>query len=513
QLGLTIASILLTHFAPSLAPVLTIPSAIGQPLSSGDVHNIILNGVFLIVALIFTIWLLVSAGPILILGRPFGVRATENGIESVNEIGWRSRIAWHEARLFEIDSKGDGQIRRTYRLYGQGKSVTWQEYASGLGAGRAPYHATTSENALRQAALLNLITARTGLKPRTIVRKLERPPIAAATAAPPSYPPYPPYPPAPYPPAPESYAIASESYPSVAGRAQLAPAARLELPAEARQRVRNRRSNAVVWGMCALFLAALAGAEGVVPVTDYDWVNWVSMAALALLALNCIRMAVVSVRGYKPAVAVAGPPPVAAPTLDEASSAYALSYRAPARNRSRTFVLGLLLAANLIPGAIAFFQAFGALFSINPLFNQQPLTDPANAVISVFGGLWDFILGLVLVPLGIGGIVWLVVALRLTRAPAVTVRVDANGLTRLTAFKPVLIPWSTMREVVWTPHGVGSAPAYIVRTDDPLQTITWPTSPHYLDSTLTPADARPIGPDELAALVAVRIGQDIRVSA
>jgi hypothetical protein len=520
--GVFVAFVLLSHFAPSLAPSLFGPPTSTQPLSAAEMAWTAVYAVLFVAIVASGIWIVVRVGPMLFLGRPFGLRVTTDGIESRNELGVRTYLAWNEIRLFEVAGP-QAQFSRSFSVYGPGKSISWREYRTGLAAEYLPAGATAIENTQRLAALVNLVTARTGLEPRTIVRALERPSTTAPTAALAAYPPtppmpYPPYPqPAspltPYPPTPESYAVGPESFPSVAGRAQPVPAVRLELPAEARQRARNRRSNAAIWVVFALCLVALACAEGVVPVTDYAWVNWASVAALALLALNCIRLAAASLRPRKPAVAEAGPPPVAAPTLDDATSAYALSWHAPARNRGRLLVLGLPLAVNLIPGAIAMFQAFGAFFSINPLFSQQPPTDPANAIIGVFGSLWDFILGFMLVFLGLGGIVQLVVALRLTRAPAVTLRVDANGLTRLTTFKPILIPWSTMREVVWTPHGIGSAPAYIVRTDDALQTITWPTSPQYLDSTLTPTNTHPIGPDELAALVAARIGQSIRVSA
>lgn len=516
--GFILGFVLISHFDPSLKPALFQTPTSAQPMDAGQIATLVTYALIFVGGVVFAVWIVMRPGPTLFFGRPFGMRATADGIENHTNWGGHTFIAWNEIRLFEVSS-GSAQISRSFSVYAPGKSITWHEYRVGFAAQYVPVGAMGIETAQRQAALVNLVTARTGLEPRTIVRRLERPPITAPTAAPSSYPPnplmpypQPVYPLASYPPAPESYTAGPELYPSVVGRAQAAPAVRLELPAEAQQRARNRRSNVVVWVVFALCLVALACAEGVAPVTDYDWVNWASVAALALLALNCVRLAVVNVRRRKPVVAVAGPPVVAAPALDGASGACALSYRAPARNRGRTFVTGLLLAVNLIPGAIAMFQAFGAIFSINPFFNQQPPTDPANAVIDVFGGLWDFILGFVLVFLGMGGMAQLVVALRLIRAPAVTVRVDANGLTRLTAFKPILIPWSTMREVIWTPHGVGSAPAYIVRTDDPLQTITWPTSPHYLDPTFMPADARPIGADELAALVAARIGQAIRIS-
>ncbi len=517
--GVMLAFALLSHFDPALDPSLFESPASTRPMRPTEIAWIAVFAVLFVAIAAFGVWVVVRVGPTLFFGRPFGLRVTVDGIESQSELGRRARLAWSEIRLFEVSGAESG-FSRSFSVYAPGKSLTWREYRVGFAAQYVPVGATGIENAQRLAALLNLVTARTGLEPRTIVRKLERPPIAAPTAAQPAYPPHPPmpypqpaYPLAPYPPAPESYTAGPEPSPSVAGGAQTVPGVRLELPAEARQRARNRRSNAVAWVVLALCLVALACAEGVAPVTDYDWVNWASVAALALLALNCLRRVVASVRWRKPVVAVAGPPLVAAPALDGASGAYALSYRAPARNRGRVFMTGLLLAVNLIPGAIAMFQAYGAIFSINPVFNNQPPTDPANVLISVFGGLWDFILGFVLVFLGMGGIAQLVVALRISRAPAVTVRADANGLTRLTVFKPILIPWSTMREVVWTPHGVGDTPAYMLRTDDPLQTITWPASPQYLDSTLTPTDGAPIGPDELAALVAARIGQSIRVSA
>lgn len=47
--------------------------------------------------------------------------------------------------------------------------------------------------------------------------------------------------------------------------------------------------------------------------------------------------------------------------------------------------------------------------------------------------------------------------------------------------------------------------------DNPLEAITWPTAPRYLAAATPSEGAMPIGADELAALVAARIGRPIRV--
>ncbi len=70
-----------------------------------------------------------------------------------------------------------------------------------------------------------------------------------------------------------------------------------------------------------------------------------------------------------------------------------------------------------------------------------------------------------------------------------------------------------MREVVWSPRGLGGAPVYTMLTDNPIEAISWPTSPRYLVAAAPANGAAPIGPDELAALVAARTGGPIRVVA
>lgn len=106
-------------------------------------------------------------------GRPFGVRATASGIEGRTDTGAHSDIAWSEICLFEV-SGAASNFSRSFSVYAPGKAVTWREYRTGMGSEYAPASATASENALRQAALLNLITARTGLEPRTLSKALRR---------------------------------------------------------------------------------------------------------------------------------------------------------------------------------------------------------------------------------------------------------------------------------------------------------------------------------------------------
>src|SRR5579859_4398923 len=154
-------------------------------------------------------------------GRPFGVRATPEGIEGCIEFGSRVHIAWREVILFEVSGVSG---YATFALYAPGKCVTWGEYWPGNGSQYSPAGATESEMALRQAALLNLVTARTGLEPRTLAESLRRDFIGVPASAP--------------------------------------------------------QAGAFVFAILALLMACLAIGEYRFPITPYAWANRPSVGAL-----------------------------------------------------------------------------------------------------------------------------------------------------------------------------------------------------------------------------------------
>jgi hypothetical protein len=517
-----LAFVFIPMLAPSFEPAL-FASSRNAPLDTGEIVTLMIDAIAVVGIAAVLIWFFARFGPAYYLGRPYGMRVTADGVEERTPGGKRIFLAWNEIRLFEaLATQPFGVAVRGFAIYAPGKAIWWPTLTPAMTA--LPVGATALENAHRLAALVNLITAHTGLEPRTIERKLERP--ANAVPFPPlAYPtaPYPPMPVAPvvYPPAPETYVAVAASAPApaafgVAG-APSVPFAVAEDAVSVRRRASNRRQWAVVWSLAALGLVVLACAEGFVPITDYGVVNWLSVAALVGLVVNAILRASGYFKKVKPVspATVAGPPPVTSPMLDSATSAYALRYRAPTNKRWRLLITSTLMAINVIPAAIGLIQAAISFFSLNfSMINHQlSSTDPTGSVFTIFDDAWIFILGGILGFLGLGGATQLFVALRLNRAPAVTIRVDADGLSQLTILKPTLVPWSNIQEIIWTPRGVGDAPAYMVRclSDGGVRQLSWPTSAQYLDSSLMSADARTIGPDELAALVAARIGRPIRV--
>jgi hypothetical protein len=132
-----------------------------QPMSiTGIIGHIALasGGVVIIVAVVIVG---IRAAPFLF-GRPFGVSATNQGLDARTEFGTRIHMDWDEARLLEVAS-GNTQSRRRFNLFAPGKSIAWTEYATGLGAQYTPANISSSEMTLRQVALLNLIVARTNL--------------------------------------------------------------------------------------------------------------------------------------------------------------------------------------------------------------------------------------------------------------------------------------------------------------------------------------------------------------
>lgn len=374
-------------------------------------------------------------------GRPFSISATPLGIDAHTELGSWVHMGWDEMRLLEVNT-GDIHARRHFNLYAQGKRIGWTEYMTGFGAQYVPMGATSSEMTLRQAALLGLIVARTGLAPRTLAKSLESKPTPTRTA--------------------------------------------------------KRSSNAAVLLVAALFLAGITAADFLLPVTPLTWVNWGSAGSL-VLATFCFVIA-----GLRTALARrrlpthASPPSVGAPPLDALGVVYILSWRTPPLTRLLVILLGLCLAFNLIPGAWVLFLQFAPF---QPGNQSQILSD------GVFTFMGRFALAFALAGLGLVG---LGLAYGGARAATVSIRADKDGLTTGSGQRQQLMAWSSVQDISW-----GSGPrgqfAYLVKSDMPTFQISWPSGSQ-VTSTIPPSDgAMPIGADELAALVAARIGKPIRV--
>ena len=108
-------------------------------------------------------------------GRPFGVTATDEGIECRTQLGRRFFVPWIEMRLFEVDGSGaTGFGRRRFRLYGSRHIAEWQDNPLKYNE-FAPHEMAPEEMAARLQAVVNLIAARTDLAPRTLAKALRLP--------------------------------------------------------------------------------------------------------------------------------------------------------------------------------------------------------------------------------------------------------------------------------------------------------------------------------------------------
>lgn len=422
---------------PTLEEQLT--GVLPQPLSAIEIA-LRIAGACVVVALVAVIGYYAVRIVPLLFGRSFGISVTPLGIDAHTELGSLVHMNWGEMRLLEVNT-GDTQARRRFNVYGQGKRIAWTEYMTGFGAQYVPVGGTASEMILRQAALLGLIAARTGLAPRTLAKSLKSKPTPA--------------------------------------------------------RATNRSSNAIVLLVAALFVAGVTAADFFLPMTPLAWVNWVSVGSLAFITLCLVIASLRAVFTTRTLPAHASPPSVGAPVPDAPGVAYALSSRLPALRRIFLIFIGLFLAFNVVPGAWALFMLFTPFL---PGHETQLLSE------SAFTMLGRYMLAFVL---AIFGLIGLGLAFVGTRAATTRIRADKDGLTTRTGPSEQLMAWSSVQDISWG-LGVGGKFAYLVKSDVPSFQISWVAGPQ--PSVIPPSDgAIPIGPDELAALVAARTGKPIRV--
>lgn len=116
-------------------------------------------------------------------GRPFGVMATDEGVECHTELGRRFFVPWNEMRLFEVDGSGaTGLGLRRFRLYGSRHTAEWHDHPLKYNE-YAPHGMTPEEMAARLKAMVDLIAARTNLVPRTLSKSLRLPGTGAVRRA------------------------------------------------------------------------------------------------------------------------------------------------------------------------------------------------------------------------------------------------------------------------------------------------------------------------------------------
>lgn len=376
-----------------------------------------------------------------LLGRSFGVTATEQGIDARTEFGSRLHMAWDEARLLEAVS-GDANAFRRFSLYASGKRIGWAEYMTRLGGDYVPAHISSSEMTLRQTALLNLVVARTGLPLRTLAKSLQSKPAPARTV--------------------------------------------------------KRSPNAVALLVFALILAGIAVVDFFFPVTPVPWLNWVSTGSLAFLIVCLIIASLWTALARSALPAHASPPSVGAPSFDAPGVVYVLSWRPPQLRRLALICIGLCLAFNLIPSVLTLLLSFGLSL---PGSHPQFLSD------GVYTFMGRFVLGFVLALVGLVGLAMAYGGMIVT---TFRIRADKDGLTTGSGRRQQIMAWSSVQDISWGSGGRGQF-TYLVKSDVPTFQISWSAGPQAANVNPPGNGAIPIGGDELAALVAARIGKPIRV--
>src|SRR5689334_220811 len=126
--AVSVVGFVYTLLAPVFAPL---PSALTNQLDNTRPQQISgLENVFrfagavtAIAILIVLVVLLIRLFPFL-LCRPFGVTATEQGLDAQTEFGTRIHIDWREATLLEAMGT-NGSAAQQYSLYSPGKCISW----------------------------------------------------------------------------------------------------------------------------------------------------------------------------------------------------------------------------------------------------------------------------------------------------------------------------------------------------------------------------------------------------
>jgi hypothetical protein len=225
-------------------------------------------------------------------------------------------------RLLEL---GGASIRRRFILYAPGKCIEWTDYSANyamdLGSGYVPAGATASEQTLRQAKLLSLISVHTGLAPRTLRKSMQRDPASSPGA--------------------------------------------------------QRRTVVVVFFVCVLIMVGIMVVDIVFPITPYRWVNWASAGSLALATLVLSVFSARLAKTNRRLPEQATPPSASAPPLDGSGIRYTLSWKSPLLRRLVGIGLGVCLLVNLLPALWVLLPAlFGSSF--------QPVSENASPSIGTF---------------------------------------------------------------------------------------------------------------------------------
>lgn len=136
-----------------------------------------------------------------------------------------------------------------------------------------------------------------------------------------------------------------------------------------------------------------------------------------------------------------------------------------------------------------------------PGYHPEILSD------GVFTYMMRFVLGFALAMFGLIGLALVYSGMI---AATIAIRADKDGLTTGRGRRQQLMVWSSVQDISWGLVGRGQF-AYLVNSDVPTIQFSWPAGPQVARATLPSDGAMPIGADELAALVAARIGKPVQV--
>jgi hypothetical protein len=404
------------------------------------------------VVLLIAICLLVRQAVPLFFGQPFGITATNAGVEYRTELGGHRFLPWEEIRVLEVRSSS--RASRNYMLYGARTSAGWTE-TEGVIAMQdfAPDGITREEMTYRLQALLDLIGVRMGLRPRTFSKRL-----------------------------------------------QAIPAAGTESPAS--QPGASRVSGQQVG--CAAFLVlfaaapiALAVAVLRVPFSGIQALNDVMAASLCLTALLIVGVAVWTVAMARRTPRAAGKyVPTSAPPSGADDGRCTLAYAIPTRIRLTFLITGLLLCLDILP-----FTAVAAATLVSELLGSVQHViggTPGHVEFFTFGK----VLGYFMIPFTVGGPIFLWFSLRFA---TFTLYADTRGLPLHARSRRETLLWESAEKLTATRRGdriIGYA------AKGGRVQITWPSDTgrlrlrHIASST----DVMPITPEELMALAMARTG-------
>lgn len=125
-------------------------------------------------------------------------------------------------------------------------------------------------------------------------------------------------------------------------------------------------------------------------------------------------------------------------------------------------------------------------------------------ILAALTGWINLAAGCVLVPAGLIGVVMVVGSF--ARTPGAVVLADATGIRIQNVGNPTALTWSSITDVRLHP---GAAGFYIVQGESKHEYVVWPASLSTREGGTPPPDTIPLAPDEMAALVARRIGHPL----